>query len=160
MIKYVTGNAVTLAMQGENVAFAHGCNCLVRMGRGIAKEVKERLPTMFDADRRTVPGSRGKLGTFSSAEFPWGVGYNMYTQYSHTDKNDMVNWHQLPNVLDRVFEDMLKRKIYTLIMPKICSGLARGNLSEAVAWSRVVHALEHTCPDKITVIVVEYDPDA
>lgn len=160
MITYVKGNAITLAEKGNYVAFAHGCNCLCRMGRGIAKEVKDRLPEMWDADRVTGFGDRRKLGHFSSARFPWGIGYNMYTQFSHSDKDDMVDWDQLPNVLDRVFEDMLKNKLTTLIIPKICSGLARGHLTEEQAWARVVHALEHTCPKKIKVLVVEYDPHA
>lgn len=52
MINYVKGNAITLAEAGKNVAFAHGCNCFCRMGRGIAKEVKERLP---ENDRGRCP---------------------------------------------------------------------------------------------------------
>lgn len=160
MISYIKGNAVSLAMKGHNVAFAHGCNCFCRMRRGIAKEVSERLPYLTAVDRKTEEGSREKLGTFTSAEFDWGVGYNMYTQYTWSDKDNMVDWGNLPSLLQSVFDDMMSRRIHTLIMPKICSGLARGRLTEDAAWARVVKAIEETCPACVTVLVVEYEPDA
>lgn len=159
MITYVKGNAITLAEKGNYVAFAHGCNCLCRMGRGIAKEVKDRLPAMWDADRVTGFGDRRKLGTFTTAQFPWGVGYNLYTQFSHSDKDDMVDWDKLPGLLKSLFEDMQRRGLSTLVIPKICSGLARGNLTEEEAWDRV-EVLLHSHPKEIEVIVVEYKPDA
>lgn len=159
MITYVKGNAITLAEKGNYVAFAHGCNCLCRMGRGIAKEVKDRLPAMWEADRVTGFGDRRKLGTFTTAQFPWGVGYNLYTQFSHSDKDDMVDWDKLPGLLKSLFEDMQRRGLSTLVIPKICSGLARGNLTEEEAWDRV-EVLLHSHPKEIEVIVVEYKPDA
>lgn len=159
MITYVKGNAITLAEKGNYVAFAHGCNCLCRMGRGIAKEVKDRLPAMWEADRVTGFGDRRKLGTFTTAQFPWGVGYNLYTQFSHSDKDDMVDWNKLPGLLKSLFEDMQRRGLSTLVIPKICSGLARGNLTEEEAWDRV-EVLLHSHPKEIEVIVVEYKPDA
>lgn len=160
MITYVRGNAITLAEKGNYVAFAHGCNCLCRMGRGIAKEVKERLPALWDADRVSGFADRRKLGTFTAADFPWGRGYNMYTQFSHSDKDDMIYWPGVEKVIEDVFRDMLDRSLFTLIIPKICSGLARGHLTEEEAWSRVVKILEDYKPALIEVLVVEYDPYA
>lgn len=160
MLSYVKGNAITIAMKGKVTAFAHGCNCLNRIGRGIAKEVKERLPGMYLADQETRSGDRRKLGLFTYATYPWGVGYNLYTQFSHSDKEDMVAWDKLPEVLGRLFEDMKSRELTTLVIPKICSGLARGDLTEEEAWDRVETRLYLDCPDGIDIIVVEYDPNA
>jgi hypothetical protein len=157
MITYIKGNAITLAEKGNFVAFAHGCNCLCRMGRGIAKEVKERLQPMWLADVRTLPGDRSKLGTYTSAVFPWGVGYNLYTQFSHSDKDDMIDWDKVPGCFQCMFANMVTRKLTTLIIPKLCAGLARGHLSEKEAWNRVVDIIETNCPEGIQVIVVEYD---
>lgn len=156
MITYVRGNAITLAQAGKNVAFAHGCNCLCRMGRGIAKEVKERLPEMTAADAKTTFGLREKLGTYSYAVYPWGVGYNLYTQYSHSDKDDMIDWGKVPGCFQCMFSNMIARNLTTLIIPKLCAGLARGHLSEKEAWNRVVDILETNCPDGISIIVVEF----
>lgn len=160
MITYTRGNAITLAMKGNYVAFAHGCNCLCRMGRGIAKEVKDRLPEMYAIDQRTRPGDRQKLGTFTSVTYPWGIGYNLYTQFSHSDKDDMVDWIAVDRVIEAMFEDMLNKHILTLFLPKICSGLARGHLTEEEAWAKVVGILEKHKPALIEIVVVEYDPDA
>lgn len=160
MITYAKGNAITLAEKGNYVAFAHGCNCLCRMGRGIAKEVKDRLPELWEVDRRTVPGSRDKLGTFTKVMYEWGVGYNLYTQFSHTDKDDMVDWNRLPELFSALFRDMKRHDLTTLVIPKICSGLARGHLTEAEAWDRVRAILHAECPKGINIVVVEYDPNA
>ena len=157
MITYVKGNAITLAEAGKNVAFAHGCNCFCRMGRGIAKEVKERLPEMTAADARTIPGLRDKLGTYSSAIYPWGIGYNLYTQYTWNDKDDMIDWSKVPGCFQCLFTNMVQRKLTTLIIPKLCAGLARGHLTEKEAWERVVAIIEANCPEGIQVIVVEFD---
>lgn len=160
MISYTKGNAITLAMKGNYVAFAHGCNCFCRMGRGIAKEVKDRLPEMYLADQCSVAGSRLKLGTFTSADYKWGRGYNLYTQYTWNDKDDMVDWPSVDEVIQSMFTDMKTRGLHTLVLPKICAGLARGHLTEEEAWSRVTAILKKRCPDDIEVLVVEYDPDA
>jgi len=160
MITYVKGNALTLAEKGNYVAFLHGCNCLNRMGRGIAKEVRDRFPSLYLADQATKQGDRRKLGLFSFHDYPWGRGYNLYTQYSHSDENDMVDWPSVQRGLERVFQDMKARTLTTLIMPKICSGLARGKLTEKEAWDRVETILYKECPDGIDVVVVEYDPRA
>ena len=68
MIQHTRGNAISLFIDDESkCAFAHGANCLCRMERqtGIAYEVKVRLPELWEADQRTKPGDRDKLGTAS-----------------------------------------------------------------------------------------------
>lgn len=157
MITYIKGNAITLAEAGKNVAFAHGCNCFCRMGRGIAKEVKERLPEMTAADAKTAVGLRDKMGTYSYAVYPWGVGYNLYTQYTWNDKDDMIDWNKVPSCFQCLFANMVARSLNTLIIPKLCAGLARGHLTEKEAWNRVVDILETNCPEGINIIVVEFD---
>lgn len=160
MITYARGNAITLAEQGKNVAFAHGCNCVCMFRRGVAKEVRARLPELEAADLRTTPGLRDKLGTYSYAVFPWGVGYNLYTQFARKDKDDMVDWEKVPSCFQCLFANMLDRKLTTLVMPKICTGYARGHLTEKEAWNRMIDILETNCPEGINIIVVEYEPNA
>jgi len=56
-----------------------------------------------------------------------------------------------------MFTNMVDRKLTTLIMPKMCAGLARGHLTEKQAWARMVDILETNCPEGIEIIVVEFD---
>lgn len=62
------GNAVKLAKQKPNSAFAHGCNCFNTMGKGMAVEVRTTYPDMYYVDCKTKKGDRNKLGTFTCAK--------------------------------------------------------------------------------------------
>lgn len=151
---------LAMAPKPYRVAFGHGCNCFCAMGKGIALEVKQKLPALAAVDASTPKGDRTKIGSFTSAEFDWGVGYNLYTQYTWNNPKDMVDWRGVEVCLERLFTDMCDRGLHVLVMPKICSGLARGMLSEEEAWGRVVHIVEKVCPQTAHVVVVEFDPAA
>lgn len=160
MIQYKKGNAITLAMKSKNVAFAHGCNCFCAMKRGVAKEVKGRLFLLYVADVATEVGDRSKIGKITFSDFSWGRGYNMYTQYTRKDPDDMVDWTGVTECFVRVFNDMRTRGLKELIIPKITTGVAVGHLTEEESWARVVKNIEQNCPEGITVTVVEFDPNA
>lgn len=161
-IKYVKGNAVSLFMElnSRSVVFAHGCNCFCRMGRGIAKEVKERLPQMFSADCETSPGDRSKLGTFTYHDYSFGRGVNLYTQYTHNNPDDMLKLWAVKDGFTNLFKSMVENKQTHLVIPKIGAGLARGHMSEKEAWAHMTAIIESTCPPSVKVTVVEYDPNA
>ncbi|QDH46560.1 hypothetical protein LAh9_72 [Aeromonas phage LAh_9] len=91
--RVIKGDAVSLFKSGEFDVFAHGCNCFCTMGKGIAKQVKDQLRPLFDSDLKFGrKGSRLKLGTFTTHEFDFGVGVNLYTQYTFWDVNDMLDY--------------------------------------------------------------------
>jgi len=52
---------------GEFDVIIHGCNCFCTMGGGIAKTIKNEFIEAFNADRKTIKGSKDKLGTCSFA---------------------------------------------------------------------------------------------
>lgn len=160
-LQYVVGNALSLAMHPKpfRVAFCHGCNCFCTMGAGIALEVRQKLPALARKDVEAGrKGDRGKLGTFTSVDFEWGTGYNLYTQYSWSDPNDMIDWKGVKFCIESMFADMSLKMLPVVVMPKICAGLARGRLTAEEAWGRVVEILEHRCPKDMMVIVTEYNP--
>jgi len=160
MIKYVKGNAISMFMAGQFDAFAHGCNCFCRMGRGIALEVKNRMPEMYVADRATLEGDRDKLGTFSYHDFPYGRGINVYSQYTWNDKRDMLKLWAVEDAFKATFEWMVANGKTTIVIPKIGAGLARGDMSEKQAWELVSGLIDKVCPEDVIVTVVEYDPRA
>ncbi|MGA8944018.1 MAG: hypothetical protein WB502_15090 [Thermoactinomyces sp.] len=57
-------------LQSDCTVIAHQCNCFATMGAGIAKQIKERYPEAYEADRNfPIPiGIRKRLGHFSKAE--------------------------------------------------------------------------------------------
>lgn len=160
MINYTKGNAISMFMDGQFDAFAHGCNCFNRMGRGIALEVKRRLPEMYEADRRTIEGSRDKLGTYTHHDYEFGRGINLYSQYTWNDKKDMLKLWAVGDGFEAIFSWMEANHKTNIVIPKIGSGLARGDLSEEKAWTLVSGLIAEVCPEDIIVTVVEYDPHA
>jgi len=69
MLKRVKGNLIDLAEQGEFDVIVHGCNCLNTMGSGIALEMRNRYPKVYDADTLATQQWKtpvAKLGNFST----------------------------------------------------------------------------------------------
>ena len=81
MINYTTGNLIDLAEAGEFSIIVQGCNCFCRMGSGIAKEIRDRYPTAWQADNYTVTGDIFKLGGWSYDVQDTFTIINAYTQY-------------------------------------------------------------------------------
>jgi O-acetyl-ADP-ribose deacetylase (regulator of RNase III) len=96
----VSGNLITLAKQGEFDIIVHGCNCFNTMGSGIAKQLRENFPEVYDVDCRTPKGDKNKLGSFTVARIDhWSMPkvtsdvympevkvfyvVNAYTQYEY-----------------------------------------------------------------------------
>jgi O-acetyl-ADP-ribose deacetylase (regulator of RNase III) len=80
MITHVTGNLVKYPLD----AFIHQANCFCTMGSGVAREVKETYPEVYEADCKTKKGDPAKMGTFSFAKTHDGkIGYNLYSQYDY-----------------------------------------------------------------------------
>ena len=67
MLKVAAGNLISMAIAGQFDVIVHGCNCYHAMGGGIAREVKDRLPEAYQADKATGKGDLTKIGAYSSA---------------------------------------------------------------------------------------------
>lgn len=81
-MKTVKGNLIDLAEQGEFNIVVQGCNCFETMGSGIAREIKARYPTAYEADiKYSHAGDYNKLGCFSVMPGKRFNIVNAYTQY-------------------------------------------------------------------------------
>ena len=118
------------------------------MGAGIARAIKARYPEAYRADCTTIQGDRGKLGTYTSAQYPDRLIFNLYTQYKygqdklHLDYEALVNaLHLMKDYLDE--HDPNQHEIVGL--PRIGCGLAGGEwklVEELIAdvfFDRTVH---------------------
>ena len=83
----IEGDLLDLFDQGEFDMIAHGCNCNIAMGGGIAAQIKERYPEAHYADLYyNLPVGHERLGNFSLN--PRKDIYNLYTQvYAGRDAN-------------------------------------------------------------------------
>ena len=130
--------------------FAHGCNCLNRMGAGIAKTIKEKYPEMYKADTvkyKSIEDQKERtgydddkvshLGDLSCHKFgELKYGFNLYTQVhyfykfgqkpfrSDALKSAMLKMH---NMIKQINVD---NKQISVGFPRIGSGLALGDEKE------------------------------
>lgn len=148
---YVTrGNAIDVAKQFQT-NFGHGCNCFCKMGLGIAQQVKRRLPALYNADQATRRGDRDKLGSFSLAEFEWGIGYNLYTQYTYSHYETSVQMRSLRLALEAALHHCLEANGQPLTIPFIGAGAAKGPERE------IIKVFESCAVGPHDLLLVEYD---
>lgn len=80
--EYKVKNILQALEDNEIDIVLHGCNCFHNFGKGIAIEIKNRFPDVYEKDKETKYGDKDKLGTISYDD----VGnnrfiVNCYTQY-------------------------------------------------------------------------------
>lgn len=151
MIKFVKGNLITMAKNGEFDVIIHGCNIWHAMGAGIALQIKKAFPEAYEADLKTLKGDTGKIGTYS-------IGYvdleedkvlcvvNAYTQEDYGPNGDRFDYCGFEMILKRLKSQMRDCRIG---MPLIGCGLAGGNKE------RILGIIEEIIGD-LDVTIVEF----
>lgn len=134
-INYVKGNVVDAFINNEINVLIHQANCFCTMGSGVAKEIKIRLPEMYQEDCETIKGHPSKLGTYTKVIYKNGenvkVGYNLYGQYKYGTDEQHIDYKAIRKglksivwTLDLAKATGFKAKIG---LPKIGCGLAGGD---------------------------------
>ena len=127
-MKYLTGNLITMALNGEFDVIVHGCNCHNRMKSGFAKELVERIPEAEAADNKTIHGDEDKLGNYSMAIKGNLFVVNAYTQYRYGTDQVQVDYGAMRDVFKLIKRDFSGKRIG---FPLIGCGLAGGD------WNKV-----------------------
>jgi O-acetyl-ADP-ribose deacetylase (regulator of RNase III) len=128
MLKHTKGNLLDLAEAGEFDVVVQGCNCFNTMGGGIAREIRERYPSVAAVDAATVRGDYLKLGN-------WTVGLNdlddrkfiiinAYTQYNMSTGEDVFEYTAFQLILQKLIHVYGNKRIG---LPYIGMGLAGGD---------------------------------
>lgn len=82
MIHIVRGNL----LNSDCTVIIHQANCFAKMGAGIAKQIRDKYPESYVADKDFgIPvGSKKRLGLYSAAKAKSGqLIFNMYSQYHY-----------------------------------------------------------------------------
>ena len=152
-MKEINGNLIDLALEGNFDIIIQGCNCFNVFGRGLAKEIRERLPKAYAADCKTKKGDINKLGNYSTCIINTEEGddfmvLNCYTQYMYSNESPQIDYEALTLCLRKINHEFGGSVIG---VPLIGSGLAGGN------WGRIKTIIETELKD-MDVTIVHYKP--
>lgn len=145
MIKYVKGDLIKAALDGNVDVIVHGANCFTTMGAGIALQIRNKFPEAFDEDLKTVSGDRKKLGKISYVKIKDLYIINAYTQYTYWNPNDMLSYDAIKSCMKEVKKLVSGKRIG---LPKIGAGLARGN------WNKIEKIIEDELSDEQVFVYI------
>lgn len=155
-MKYVKGDLITLAEEGNFDAIVQGCNCFCTMGSGIARTIRERYPLAYEIDSLTVKGDIMKLGCWTEYDTSKFIIFNAYTQFGFNgpgESNDVFEYTSF---------ELILQKLATLHgtknfgFPMIGMGLAGGNKQRIIGLLEWFDDLVSAQGGSVTV--VEYQP--
>ena len=94
-------NLIELVDNREINVLIHPCNCFHDMESGVAKQLKDNYPEVYEADLKTIKGDKDKLGRFSFADVARHLRIiNAYTQYYND--NAHVNFSAIREVFSHI----------------------------------------------------------
>jgi O-acetyl-ADP-ribose deacetylase (regulator of RNase III) len=148
-MKEVYGNLITMALEGDFDIIIQGCNCFNTFGRGLAKEIRERLPKAYAADCKTKKGDMNKLGNYSTCVINTEGGddfmvINCYTQYMYSNSEPQIDYEALTLCLRKINNEFKGAKIG---VPLIGAGLAGGD------WFKISEIIDRELKDLDVTIV-------
>jgi len=149
-MKKIKGNLIEMGKNGQFDVIVHGCNCWNEMGAGIAKAIRENFPEAYQADQKTKPGDKNKLGTCTSATSQFGdhslVVVNAYTQFNYQKEKDevLVDYDAVRSCLRWIKENFSGKRIG---LPKIGAGLAGGD------WEVISRMIDEELADEDVTLV-------
>lgn len=149
-IKFVPGDLIAMAKNGEFDVIIHGCNCFCSMAGGCAAQIAKELPEAAIEDHGTIQGDLTKMGTYTEATV-MGVKQftviNAYTQYFPGFQADF-DYNSLIKVLKAVVRDFNGQRIG---LPWIGCGIAG-------ASKQIVEAIIEETMMYQDVTIVEFVP--
>jgi len=127
MITYVKGDL----LKGGDDVIVHGCNCLCKMGAGVALYIARTYPEAYMADKATKEFDKTKLGTYTqwtgeNKFYPNKLVtvVNAYTQFYPNPKTKPFDYNAFAEIVADLKEEFKNKSI---AFPKIGAGLAGGN---------------------------------
>jgi O-acetyl-ADP-ribose deacetylase (regulator of RNase III) len=141
----IEGNLLTLFMQNEFDAIAHGCNCQKLMGAGFAKQVREQFENVYLKDQKDKRSPLERFGDFTVVDYfiDSKKFYNLYTQFSPG-----------PNFNYAAFEMSLTKMSMTLFdnnkigLPQIGCGIGGAD------WDKVKEIIQRVLVNHNVTVVI------
>jgi O-acetyl-ADP-ribose deacetylase (regulator of RNase III) len=154
MLIHKKGNLLDLAEAGEFDIVVQGCNCFNTMGGGIAREIRERYPTVASVDMETVKGDYNKLGTWTECDAGEKSRFtviNAYTQYNMSKGTDVFEYTAFELILQKLCHAYGTKRIG---LPYIGMGLAGGDAD--VIMEQIEYFAQKVAAQGGSVTLVEF----
>lgn len=145
MIRIIKGDLIKLAKEREFDVICHGSNCFLKMGAGIAKQIKNEFPQAYEADCKTKKGDISKLGKFSEAyieEYNLII-INAYVQYNYSRFKNCTDYLKLYECFKSINRKYNDKKIG---IPMIGAGLGGGD------WNTIYKIIDNISFKNLTVV--------
>lgn len=139
----IEGDLVEMWLKREIDVGFQNCNCFNTQNSGLARQVKAKIPDVFEIDSLTVRGDPKKLGQFSAYEKQKErqIFINLYGQYKYGRENiQYLDYDALFKALTSSCEFILKLGYGNerLGFPHgMGAGLARGD------WSKILPMIKY-----------------
>ena len=146
-LKYIIGDLIRDRHQFDVIA--HGCNCFLSMGAGIAAAVKREIPEAYQIDLATQYGDPKKLGTITYTKEAITVVVNAYTQYKYGRDKRHADYDAIRSCMKHIKNLFSGKKI---AMPMIGAGLAMGD------WNIIEKIIQEELFDE-DVTIVRWEKD-
>lgn len=150
ILTYRNGNLIDAFLSEEIDVLAHQANCFCTMGAGIAREIKQRLPAAWEADRKTIRGDISKLGGYSVASIDDGQHFvfNLYGQYKYGRGDDGAQNTNIPALKSALLGMSsalmtLQPRDWTVGIPKLGCGLGGANWADVEAMLLALPSPHH-----------------
>lgn len=156
-MKYVEGNLVTMALEGQFDVIVHGCNIFHTFGSGIAAEIRDRIPEAYAADLQSKLGDKSKLGTYTMVgkdiETNRSMVINLYTQGSFGKKGVHVVYDAVERGFTMIaaaamIQERITGQPVKVGIPMIGAGLGGGD------WNKIVKIIDDCGFSDITCVVM------
>lgn len=151
MVTYIENGDIFKVNNLRN--YAHGCNCVGAMGKGIALQFKKMFPHMYREYKKLCDSGDYKLGDIFVYEYGNGYIFNLATQSTWKTKADL---EAIKSSFVKMLEFAKNESIKNITLPKIGAGL--GGLN----WDKVKQVIEEVAskfPEIDLYIVENYMPE-
>lgn len=134
----------------------HQVNCMGKMGAGIAKQIRDKYPKVYEGYKELCEKMAPQilLGSVDFEKTDHYIVANCFAQLGYAYKGLQTNYEALKTCLETVKEVAEKDKILSIALPyKIGCGLAHGD------WDKVETIIKEVFEYKsnITVQIIEFE---
>lgn len=148
MIRVMTGDILEAKLE----ALVNPCNCVGIMGKGLALQVKNRYPRMFQAYKKACDSWSMNIGQMNVFDYEWGTPRYIINFPTKFDWRDVSRYEYINRGLDALIHEIRRLRIESLALPAVGCGLG------GLRWPCVYSLIELALAPLPSLVVHVYAP--